>query len=142
MWFTLSLKLPLFWFYKLFMLKSQGIFYMNFSFVVIFVFHFFSLILCVCVCNIFIFLLQLPVWLCNILSKTKLLETMFDSIVFIDGVNPKRKLEVMDATKVSWFFFYSHVWHLSFVGWILCAIECYFCITLFSFSSPKSIGGT
>ena len=32
--------------------------------------------------------------------RTKLLDTMFDS----RGVNAKRKLEVMDATKISWFF--------------------------------------
>ena len=85
------------------------------------------LIFCICV-SFFIFLLLLPLCFCNILLRTKLLDTMFDSRVFIDGVNAKRKLEVMNATKISWFF-YSHVWYLSFVEWILCAIEYYFCIT-------------
>ena len=86
--------------------------------------------------SFFVFLLLLPVCFCSSLLRTKLLDTMFDSRVFIDGVNAKRKLEVRDVTKISWFF-YSHVWHLSFVGWILCAIECYFCITLFAFSPLK-----
>ena len=44
-------------------------------------------------------------------------------------------------------FFNSHVCHFSFVGWILCVIECYFYITLLAFSPippppPKSLGGT
>ena len=36
-----------------------------------------------------------------LLPLTKLLDTTFDSKVFIDGVNAKRKLEIMDATKIS-----------------------------------------
>ena len=73
---------------------------MNFSLTVTFVIHIFSLIFSVCG-SFFIFLLPLPLCLCNILLRTKLLDTMFDSRVFTDGVNVKRKLEEMDATKVS-----------------------------------------
>ena len=58
------------------------------------------LIFCICV-SFFVFLLLLPMCFCNILLRNKLLDTIFDSRVFIDGVNAKRKLEVMDATKIS-----------------------------------------
>ena len=40
----------------------------------------------------------------NILLRPKLLDTMFDSKVFMDGVNVKRKLKVMGHQSILIFF--------------------------------------
>ena len=68
--------------------RSQGTFYMNFSFVVTFAFlffffSFFSLILCACVIFFFFSIFLLPL--------SKFLNTMFDSRIFTLGVNAKRE---------------------------------------------------
>ena len=66
--------------------------------------------------------------------RTKLLDTMFDS----RGVNAKRKLEVMDGTKVSLFFLFSCLTSY-FCGMnTLCHRIYYFCITLFTPPPPPS----
>ena len=86
--------------------------------VVTLIFHiFFFNILCLCIFFIYFYFLY-PCVCVTFCEERKLLDTMFDSRVFTNGVNAKRNLEVTDATKVSWFF-YSHVWHFSFVGRIL-----------------------
>ena len=66
----------LFCFYKPFVFKHQGIFYMNFSFIISFVFILFSLISHVCI-SFFVFLLPMFRCLCNISLITKFVFTSY-----------------------------------------------------------------